>query len=1537
MGIVEVWERRKSSSEYSIYESSLDSSYEESEKDSDYERRYKSIDLFDNELSRKYRDDSDVEERRLKGDDAEEKKEDEGTNLETEYSDEQESETDVFEYANEWERLQYIRAYGRIANDAFYNFDIVPRTWLSVFYISSVHNMENVPQNYFYSIKVGHVNPHASSSFPEMKMYTPLYSLKEGERYTFTVPIFLWKRKKLTIPYGEFKNYIVKIDMWKKHKFTLNTLHATQTLTFFDIINNKSSFTMSLNMTVPKIKEGEKEKNAITEESENNIPLHKLNVVMLLEEIFDFLFVFENWWFTKNANVSDAAVNAPKTIKISMQTSMGGRWVTKTAMMSYDDYWASPGHFTFTGTFRQLKISYFTVKVYSVTKKFWRKSVTLLGTCVMSLKSVREYPLVRGIVKKLAIGTQNMQIGTIQGNIRCSHKSAGLQHADYVKKRLVQPISGSALLTHLDKSCQYLVIRLLRCENLPATNTDTYSSDPLVKVKWDGIVNFTCTMESTTSPVYNQNMYFPIHLVDTSELVIPPLVKYSLPMDLASKGPVIMEVWDSEDTSSEFLGAVEVPLYRLFNEGYIDSRSLVDGIYTEPSKQPLGNKDAGDQNDFVTYSGFSNDIDKRYETKVYSDTLTLTGYTVPHRGAKPSITFEMYILPPMPIDLKIPNDKKRQIKSDTYRDLRRRWDREFDLWQKMYRDQTLSNFPHRRFLSTTANNALSSDVFPSEVILLSRFVTPIQVSSVLRPPGHLLHWISNFGLKDDSVERLGDLAKIESWQHPSRFLTTRKGGLHDRTLLLCSCLLGLGYDAYVCKGTVKGGMVEHCWVMTRHSDSTVSFWETGNKKITHLPKRWNMASYEANMYEDVNEAKAPLLENYQAVTFQPSSDMQRFQQANQNTHELTKFEMYGSNYVPDQKVDLKALMHRQDEVDFDTSAITENLNKLLYENPQKKLEFGSTVKKIRPREDLLIPNETLVPLPYSSIETVFNNKQLWGNIQNHHPSCILYDLEDPSQWKPFLKVPLENEFLSNIQVTEPPSDYTCHETARDIVNEVGDMIELMRAQRGLRCSISKDLQMHEHLDKFLEVMEFRQKLDPQFDPGMPPNLLGWSNRKKLKRMIKNEKGQMMLNEMQKSALLEYEDSEPSTEASATKSEKAVEKEGDEEDQQPYPEDGEENKQEEQGLDTQEQKQEQPDQQGVVEQDGVEGVDDQPEVEKKEEPVRNKKSSRRRSRSGRRHRRHEKKSKPLDKIAFDNPKHSCSVISALKRCSITPKGIKIKVKRQSKHVKIPKCKGKIVPSYCAAFEDVVQLEVPDVKLYSKFSPLSVPSSPGLSRTPMSDMSKFSEKCEARTQFSEIIRAVTHRMNPPMENRAPVSNRIRMKVEKRNLKLINKMNQPAYVIKGRKSVLSGIISRVKKVIPDLYRIPGFMDDMQKVIPRPEYYSEYVYSNYAIPQEFKVFEKKETSSWYWYYENEARHYAWQKRLPVMANHTFIGIPIHFCTSDVNEIMNLLCSDRRFKRFLVNKVDDSVFVIYARVFPLVGNILSTWVFIGCHIPWRI
>ncbi|ORM41001.1 Vesicular-fusion protein sec18 [Babesia sp. Xinjiang] len=1455
------------------------------------------------------------------------------------------------EYDADWRRLQHVRAANRQSPATFGDWKAHPRAWDSVFYISSMHNLENVEQSFFYCIRVQHVNERisGSSGLGNLTMYTQRFTLKPGEDFKLETPLFIWKKRRLTLPYGQLQHYVIEIELWKTHRLRINSLHASQRITFQDIIERNSNINITLNMYIPNQVAGgtsglPSDAGMITEASERRYPVHKLSVFLLLEEVFDFFFVFENWWFTMSPELPDAVKELPKTLKISVPSAMGSAWQSRTTGAATSAYWSAPGTFRFQGTLRQLRYASFTAKVYCVHRsRFISRPPALLGTCVLSLKSVQELPLVRGVVKKLTLGTRNMFSGTIQGNIRCCIKSCTVNFFEDLKSRPAQPITGSALITQLDHRCHYLVVRVIRCSSLPASNTDSNTSDPMVKVKWDGIVNCTGVVESTVSPIYNQNMYFPIHLVDNRELTDPALIRHSLPVDMSSKGPVMVEVWDHDDASSEFLGSVEVPLSKLYTQGVLQRRSLVDGIFSAGSYEAeMDDEDEFEEEPTLTYTGdtASSAPYRRHMTRLYEATLPLTGSTVAHRGRKPTVSVEMYILPPMPNDLYIPDEPKKHIRTDIYRDLSRRWTKDFDAWQTAYCDRFPGAIPRRRFTCVTKCAANVNENMQSDLMPLCYFVKPIQVYIQLSPPGELMHWISNFTYKDDGMASIGGRILIESWQMPSRFVLTRKGGLHDRALLLCSCLLGLGYDAYVCKGTLENGYREHCWVMTRHADGTVTFWETANKRMWHLPRRWRThVKEDVSQHENIVKASgnyAPIQETQQAPEQKPNNKTYIHPGLQRPRKRLMDYELYGNDYVADVKVDLRKIFSGNEFITDANSSLPKQ-TAFLVDNRQldKAARRRSTCD---PKSYLLVPGETLVYLPYSTLEVVFNDKQVWGNMQSQHPSCITYDLDSQDAWKPFLKVSPSDPIMPDVQITAPAPQAVCVATSREILTDIIEMIELMYAQKGRVANIARDQQMDERLDSLIDLLEFRQRLDGQFDPGMPPHLLGWSTKRSSKIRASNTAGK---ERAKKTVGENAAESAPKVSLPITVNGHMTA-------------DDDKLRQMRSVMETANQLAE-----CIKDKDDDEYDSDETAASTDDSLVFDPSVAHVTQRTEEGNRRNlppQTQSRPKRTWGLGLASNMKAILKSAPRHNAMPEGnlntavsapvpryswyatishAGFRLRKSSVKINVPQLE--IMRVLSNASEHLVTSNVEELSDYRyEVEAVSSPKSEGDADVP-TPLSAFGDVIgplpwnHPLSDYKQCITSAVHL-------KAPAANNNRQQPRGIRLPAASGQRQGKRIAKPRRNLLGNLLNRFRSNdVPEAHTLPQFMADMQSVVNERKFTPQYMEHRFTIPNDFRIHESKQISKWNWYYNMEARQFAWRRHLPIPPNHTFIGVPIHFSTSDINEIRHLLDCSKRCKKLLVPDVERCVNVVYVKVFPLVGGVFSTWIFLGCHVPWNL
>lgn len=972
---------------------------------------------------------------------------------------------------------------------------LLPRLWESSFYFTAFQNIETKPQYFFYVVTFEHINKNRRVTGPLRRrvLYTPGFHLRGGAYKALHAPLPIWPKKSLPVSYGDLPNYAVTIDLWMISEYTFNTLYASTTFSLRDAVDSEQDVALLLQRRLPTKK--------------RSYEVQRLKISFHIAEVFDFDLFLESWSYTPARHIGPGVASVQKYLKFLVPKGAGLGWKAKKTDVSLSAFWPAPFNFVYRGTVQQLQNSYFIVKVYMKAERGWFQRDPLIGTCIMSLRSVTTYPVFRGMVKQLTIDELMFNQGDLSGNIRCYMRSAGLPYYEdpAIVKRPEQPLAGAAMVTQLDYREQFLVVRLLKCENLPAANIDSGTSDPIVKVKWDGMINTSTVKPNTLRPVWNQNLYFPIRLLDPSERTVPLYIQKCLPLDLLSKGNIVFECWDQDETSSDYLGGTELHLSELINKGVKMTRCLAEGLAEggpEGARLPDGRPAA-----FV-YEGAEGGpppeptemtpaVVQPYEVKhltpVYSgQAVELTGSTIPSAlTAKPCIFFEVFCIPPLPPELAIPAPLPVKEEQDLWKQWTRRWERDYNRWLRIYNEWFPTAPRLRRFLCTV-EHPQTRRLHP-----LPAFLTPVAIPEQIAGEGELLHWISNMTFLISQKQRRTGL--LPRWLSPNYFLMARKGGVNDHAVLLCSCLLGLEYDAYVCKGTIENETLEHCWVMTRHEDGWVIFWEATTKKRYHLPQRWRLPPTTSIMAPvggpkvDFAAAENPYYtDSYLQACFGQAAAQTGVSWEPETLEEGTFLDLYGEEVVADVRVD---------EARLELEIWDKGREQRAKPEPRKKRIDRDRIREwmrdqidlipIAPKKHLLDPMSTLAYVPYSSIEVIFNHEQLWGNMQNHHPAVIAYDLEDPYLWRPFLtEKPTSIDSL--IFIAPSTRDKSCEVLAAEIRADVAENIRVFRSRRGLETALDHTVEKTERIEKYLDLLEFRMRLDPEFDPGPPLGHEGWS-------------------------------------------------------------------------------------------------------------------------------------------------------------------------------------------------------------------------------------------------------------------------------------------------------------------------------------------------------------------------------------------------------------------------------------------------------------
>jgi len=78
-----------------------------------------------------------------------------------------------------------------------------------------------------------------------------------------------------------------------------------------------------------------------------------------------------------------------------------------------------------------------------------------------------------------------------------------------------------------------------------------------------------------------------------------------------------------------------------------------------------------------------------------------------------------------------------------------------------------------------------------------------------------------------------------------------------------------------------------------------------------------------------------------------------------------------------------------------------------------------------------------------------------------------------------------------------------------------------------------------------------------------------------------------------------------------------------------------------------------------------------------------------------------------------------------------------------------------------------------------------------------------------------------------------------------------------------------------------------------------------------------------------DEARVY-----LPVKANHVLSGIPLHISSTDLKEIRKNLMTCGPMQEYFDLAMDEVLFFVCAKVFPMPSSVNSVWVFLGAAVP---
>mmetsp|Transcript_43208 Transcript_43208/g.70229 ORF Transcript_43208/g.70229 Transcript_43208/m.70229 type:complete len:1342 (+) Transcript_43208:86-4111(+) len=534
--------------------------------------------------------------------------------------------------------------------------------------------------------------------------------------------------------------------------------------------------------------------------------------------------------------------------------------------------------------------------------------------------------------------------------------------------------SGGNKWFSFEKNTLYLAVNIIRAKGLQSLTEYKESLNPSVTVDWAQIRREIDMKEDNPDPFWNETVFFkvdcPEGALDSVNLDLNNFIKW-----VGSK--VMINVWDSTGFSKAPLGYCEIDFKQIFN-----------------NRKP----------ELIESSFGKSGLVSRY---VYSTKQKLKSPVANHEAPDRHIELKLYF--------EMGNGKRvgpaRKMKEKPRKNKKKRGNREHN--KKLVRDEGVKP-PKLKQARAFWLQALDSvpefkkrtfafcgiDEFSGGIYYLPTFLSVMVPPAEIKTLSSLLYYVTsietvlrkttdNYIQAKKRQDELDETAPgLRVWSDPWYFLDKRRGDHRDHAILLCNFLLGRQLDAYVCVGRArtKHGEEEHVWVMTREDpDSndnnfprTIRFWECSKgKTYVRLNRRLKQGKKQ--------QLPAPNLTDGEYI-----EQNLKYQDAEDDFDEdddAEEIDIHHSQHVSR----IKAIRERKR---FQYKLREDAKSRLVNDEKEEEVWLN---KQERNHDN----EEGQSDLPYTVIDVVFNNKNVYANLQTPDPGLISYDFTNEYGWRSF--------------------------------------------------------------------------------------------------------------------------------------------------------------------------------------------------------------------------------------------------------------------------------------------------------------------------------------------------------------------------------------------------------------------------------------------------------------------------------------------------------------------------------------------------------
>jgi len=791
--------------------------------------------------------------------------------------------------------------------------------------------------------------------------------------------------------YKKLSQTEVAMDLWLVSPSNFNQILGTARKSLYDMGNDSVFQTLMI--------------KPIQEKSSSTFDIGILHVNAVVSEMLQFTIVASNWQFAPRPELQDD--KASKKIRIDMPTEAEGPTDSfESAPCQGPRYtWGKAGEFVYEGTHLSLAMEAITITVISSEK--------VQGKAIVSMGVAAEYPIAQGMVKALSKNVNTFVQGRIAGNISVTSKSLLLEDGMHDEDSSIEPPyqpPQTLVLFFLSPNLQYLVVEMYGADGLPIADQDLGSANPLCRVKFDGLVQQSPALDCTLSPAWNHTFYLPVRMPDDKIRTDKEFYKTLMPVEMKSKGLLEIEVWHFDSVPTEFMGGCKFDLHQT-RYAETQQKALCQSKVVMAQKSNEEGEEAEEESE--ADMGIHPALVKKHTTKVYeAKRVKLSGSWL-QSVTKATVSFQCYFIPDFPEDFRYPEQDDVKTGADTFNTSYKKWENLWPQFQEAYSTWFPDALRTRRFLYSYQD--AGGDSLP-----LPTLISPLALPASLATPNRVAHWIRCTEFSVPPRQR--SCAEIGTWQRPEDVLSLRRGSVQDHAVLLCCALLGLGKNAFVCKGTLQKGK-EHAWVMTREHGGTVTFWETTTGAKYHLANRW-------------------------------LGDPTHSDKCKAQVEDRWKSRKTNAKWKDKEMLANKSAMNRSEQL--------QNMSDL-------------ATLPISPWRELY-QEGNIVVVPYETIEVVFNGFQLWGNLGNHHPACIYFDMEDDHRsWQGLISEEQLPAIMASQGVALPVgptmSKFTVETMQDSIEAELKESIRMIRMRQGHESYFEEDHGLQESLEQYLAFLE----------------------------------------------------------------------------------------------------------------------------------------------------------------------------------------------------------------------------------------------------------------------------------------------------------------------------------------------------------------------------------------------------------------------------------------------------------------------------------